>query len=211
MSRVIHVRVRGVDLAARDSVQRTFAELVGTRQWREGTPWLADQSSRDLLMQLFFDRALDEACAELNARPLSAATYVRIAGDEADALALLFIARDISERFAIDVDVRDPDNPIAKLRRVELASGRLPDGAAIETILVRRAIFRRMPDGSRMEMLPPRSRGSAFGRTVGDDAVQGWSFIVHGIRIEDASFLRGEAEAMRIFRGLSSLPSDDRT
>jgi hypothetical protein len=61
-----------------------------------------------------------------------------------------------------------------------------------------------------MEMIPPRARGSAFGRAVGDDNELSWSFVVHDIRIVDSSFLGAEAEAMRIFRGFRALPSDDR-
>jgi hypothetical protein len=209
MSRVIQMRIRGLASDSRDALHTRFATLVTGREWRQGTPWLADAASRDILPQLFFDQAQVEA-RSADQRPLSAATFVQIAGDEADALALTFIARDLSERFSVDVELRDPDNPIAKLRHVELASGRLPNGAALESILVRRAIFRRMPDGSRMEMIPPRARGSAFGRAVGDDTASGWSFIVHDIRIVDSSFLGAEAEAMRIFRGFRALPSDDR-
>lgn len=210
MSRVIHVRLRGLVPDAREAMHRRFDSLVAGREWRQGTPFLADAASRDILPQLFFEQARLEARTELEQRPLSAATFVRIEGDEADALALTFIARDLSERFDVAVELRDPDNPIAKLRHVELASGRLRNGAALESILVRRAIFRRMPDGSRMEMIPPRARGSAFGRAVGDDTALGWSFIVHDIRIVDSSFLGAEAEAMRIFRGFRALPTDDR-
>jgi hypothetical protein len=209
MSRVIHLRVRGLDDTVRDAMQGRFAELVAGREWRDGTPWLADRGSRDLLPQLFFDQAKAEAAKAADARPLSAATYVRIAGDEADALALVFIGRDISERFCVDVELRDPDNPIAKLRHVEMSSGRLRDGGPVENILVRRAIYRRMPDGSRMEMIPPRGRGSVFGQPVGDDTERGWSFIVHDIRVVDPTFLGAEAEAMRIFRGFQALPSDE--
>ncbi|HEY8756210.1 MAG TPA: hypothetical protein VIN65_07670 [Candidatus Dormibacteraeota bacterium] len=209
MSRVIQLRIRGLGSAARDSVQHRFSEMAGSREWRDGTPWLADRGSRDLLAQLFFDQAQAQARLADDRRPLSAATFVRIAGDEADALALAFIARDISERFSAEVELRDADNPIAKLRQIELVDGRLRNGHPLESILVRRAIYRRMPDGSRMEMIPPQGRGSAFGRPVGADAERSWSFIVHEIRIVDTSFLDAEAEAMRIFRGFRALPSSD--
>jgi hypothetical protein len=192
-------------------MQGRFAELVAGREWRDGIPWLADRQSRDLLPQLFFDQAQAQARLAGDDRPLSAATFVRIAGDEADALALAFIARDISERFSVDVEVRDVDNPIAKLRQIELVDGRLRNGRALESILVRRAIYRRMPDGSRMEMIPPHGRGSAFGQPVGGDAGRSWSFVVHDIRVVEHSFLDAEAEAMRIFRGFQALPSDDRS
>ena len=203
MSRVIQVRVSDLEPSLRDDLQARFAALVEGREWRDGTPWLADGRSPDLLPQLFFDQALAEAGP---ASGLSAATYVRIAGDEADALALAFIARELSERFEVRVELRDPDNPIAKLRHVVLDRGRLPGGAALESILVRRAIYRRMPDGSRMEMIPPRRSGSAFGTAVGGETRHGWGFIVHDIRVEEPTFLEAEAEAMRIFRGFRSLP-----
>jgi hypothetical protein len=210
MSRVIHLRIRGLGAAAHDGVQHHFTGMAASREWRDGTPWLADHRSRDLLPQLFFDQAQAQARLAADRPPLSAATFVRIAGDEADALALAFIAREISERFSADVELSDADNPIAKLRQIELVEGRLRNGHPLESILVRRAIYRRMPDGSRMEMIPPHERGSAFGRPVGADAERSWSFIVHDIRIVDTSFLDAEAEAMRIFRGFRALPSDDR-
>ena len=180
------------------------------RDWRDGTPWLADQLSRDLLPQLFFDQAHGEMRLAGDERPLSAAGFVRVVGDEADALALAFIGRDVSEQLAAEVELRDPDNPIAKLRQIELVDGRLRNGRPLESILVRRVIYRRMPDGSRMEMIPPGGRGSAFGQRVRADGDTSWSFIVHDIRIVDPSFLDAEAEAMRIFRGFRALPSDDR-
>ncbi len=210
MSRTIHLRVRGADASARDDLHGRFAALVAGRDWRGGTPWLADRHSVDVLAQLFFDRALAEARADADDRSLSAAAFVRIAGDEADALALAFIARDISDRFGVEVELSDPDNPIAKLRHVELRDGRLRDGRPMESILVRRVIYRRMPDGSRMEMIPPHGRGSAFGQPVGGDVAPSWSFIVHDIRVVDDSFLDAEAEAMRIFRGFSALRPNDR-
>lgn len=205
------MRIRGLDAADRDALQARFSELVAGREWRDGTPWLADERSRDLLPQLFFDQALTEAAATAGSAPLSAATLVRIAGDEADALALIFIVRDLSERFEIDAELNDPDNPIRKLRSVVLRNGRLANGAALESRLVRRAIYRRMHDGSRMEMIPPRGRGSAFGQPIGDDAERSWSFVVHDIRIVEPTFLDAEAEAMRIFRGFRALPPDERT
>ena len=75
-------------------------------------------------------------------RPLRGG-FIRVAGDETDALALVFVLRDLSERFSCRVGIRDPDNPIAKLRTVDLVNGRLADRRALESILVRRPIFKR--------------------------------------------------------------------
>ena len=207
MARVIHVRVRGVAAADRDRLQDRFSELISSREWRDQLPWLADAGSTDLFRQLFFDQAL---AADLRDDPqltdLSAAGFIRVAGDETDALALVFVLRDLSERFACRVGIRDPDNPIAKLRVVDLANGRLADQRALESILVRRPIFKRMRDGNRIEMYPPRALGSAFGTVEGADGERrAWSFLVHGMRDSRPSFLEAEAEAMRMWRGLRFL------
>ncbi|MFZ0180957.1 MAG: hypothetical protein WB808_09060 [Candidatus Dormiibacterota bacterium] len=207
MARVIHVRVRGVAADHRDRLQDRFSELITTREWRDQLPWLADAGSTGLFEQLFFEQAL---AADLRDEPhtadLSAAGFIRIAGDETDALALIFVLRDLSERFSCRVGIRDPDNPIAKLRIVDLVSGRLADQRSLESILVRRPIFKRMRDGNRIEMYPPRALGSAFGTTEGADGERrAWSFLVHGMRDSRPSFLEAEAEAMRMWRGLRFL------
>ena len=207
MARVIHVRVRGVAPADRDRLQDRFTELISGREWRDQLPWLADAASTDLFSQLYFERAV---AADVHDDPqgteLSAAGFIRVAGDETDALALVFVLRDLSERFSCRVAVRDPDNPIAKLRLVDLVSGRLADQRALESILVRRPIFKRMRDGNRIEMYPPRALGSAFGTIEGADGERrAWSFLVHGMRDSRPSFLEAEAEAIRMWRGLRFL------
>jgi hypothetical protein len=207
MARVIHVRLRGVATEDRESLHARFAELISSRDWRDQLPWLADASSTGLFGQLFFAQ---ELAAELRDHPerddLSAAGFIRIAGDETDALALVFVLRDLAERFSCRVEIRDPDNPIAKLRKVNLINGRLADQRALEEILVRRPIFKRMHDGERIEMYPPRALGSAFGTVEGADGERrAWSFLVHGMRDEQPSFLEAEAEALRIWRGLRFL------
>ena len=207
MARVIHVRVRGLAAADRDALQARFAELAAGRDWRDQPPWLADAASAELFSQLYFAEAAEAEQRERpELSPLSAATFVRVAGDETDALALVFMLRDLSERFGVRVSVRDPDNPIAKLRAIELAAGRLAGGAALESVLVRRPIFKRMRGGERIEMYPPRALGRAFGTIEGSDGERrSWSFLVHGMRDSRPSFLEAEAEAMRIWRGLRFL------
>jgi len=182
-------------------------ELAQSRDWRDQPPWLADVSSTELFNQLYFAEAAQAEQAEHpELSPLSAAGFLRIAGDETDALALLLMLRDVSERFGVRVSVRDADNPIAKLRSIELVAGRLADGAALESILVRRPIFKRMRGGERIEMYPPRALGRAFGTVDGSVGVlRSCSFLVHGMRDSRPSFLEAEAEAMRIWRGLRFL------
>lgn len=204
---MIHVRVHGLQPKDRSALQRRFARLAGSREWRDQTPWLADSRSTGLFEQLYFAEAAEHESRERpELGPLSAATFLRVVGDETDALAVVFMLRDLSERFGVRIAVRDPDNPIAKLRTIDLLGGRRLDGSALEAILVRRPIFKRLRGGGRIEMYPPRALGSAFGTVEGTDGERrAWSFLVHGMRDSRPSFLEAEAEAMRIWRGLRFL------
>jgi hypothetical protein len=207
MARVIHVRLHAVAAEDRDALHDRFTELVTCREWRDQVPWLADAYSTDLFGQLFFEQVVaDDTRDHPEGSDLSAAAFIHVAGDETDALALVFVLRDISEQFSCRVAIRDPDNPIAKLRSVDLVNGRLTDKRALESILVRRPIFKRMSSGERIEMYPPRALGTAFGTTDGVDGERrAWSFLVHGMRDSRPSFLEAEAEALRIWRGLRFL------
>ena len=206
MGRVIHVRIHGLPPHQHQALGARFEELVSTREWRGDRPWLADAGSRDLFASLFFDdarRAAEQEAPEEG--ELSAAGFVRLHRDETDALALLFILREVSERFGVRVRLSDPDNPIAKLRRIDLDRGLLPGGAQLEAVLVARPIYKRLP-GAVIEMYPPRALGSAFGTVEGtDERRRIWSFLVHGMRDSAPTFLEAEAEAMRIYRGLRFL------
>ena len=206
MGRVVHIRVRGLPAADRDAFHQRLGRLAARREWRGDVPWLADARARDLFSMEFFRHATNAAAAEAPGEgPLSAAGFIRLRGDETDALALLFMLRDLSERFRATISIRDPDNPIAKLRSVDLRAGRLADGSALEAILVARPIYKRLP-GAVIEMYPPRALGSAFGTLEGrDQERRAWSFLVHGMRASAESFLEAEAEAMRIYRGLRFL------
>jgi hypothetical protein len=206
MGRVLHIRIHGLDPADREPMLLRFDELAATRDWRGDRPWLADASTPDLFQQLFFagaERQAEQEQPELG--PLSAAGFVRLNRDETDALALLFILRDLSERVGALVLLRDPDNPIAKLRHIDLSGGLLPHGAPLEAVLVARPIYKRLP-GAVIEMYPPRALGSAFGTVEAtDERRRSWSFLVHGMRASAPTFLEAEAEAMRIYRGLRFL------
>jgi hypothetical protein len=206
MGRVLHLRVHGLERSRGEELQRRLAQITGTREWRGDVPWLADPASRDLFAMEYFRHAAAASAAEHpDLPPLSAAGFVRLRGDETDALAAVFAARDLSEHFAVLVTVRDPENPIAKLRGLHLQGGRLPDGAPLESVLVARPIFKRLP-GAVIEMFPPRALGSAFGTVEGRDRERRvWSFLVHGMRASAPGFFEAEAEAMRIYRGLRFL------
>ncbi len=174
--------------------------------WRDASPWLADAASPDLFSMEYFRHSVTTAGIENpEAGPLSAATFVKLNGDETDALALLFILRDLSERFKVQIVLHDSENPIAKLRHITLVAGRLPDGAPLEDILVRRSVFKKLPNGFRIEMYPPRALTTAFGLPEADTERRTWSFLVHGLRGSAPTFFEAEAEAMRIYNGLRRL------
>src|SRR2546425_6788431 len=137
MGRVVHVRIHGVDASRAAELRDGFEALVASREWRGERPWLADAASPDLFAMEYFRHAAAAAIWEAPDAPaLSAAGFARLGGDETDALALLFALRELSEQMGIVAVLRDPDNPIAKLRVIELRDGRLPDGAPLEAVLV---------------------------------------------------------------------------
>jgi hypothetical protein len=206
MARVVHVRVHGIEASDREALHARLDELSARREWRADKPWLADAGSRGLFEMEYFRHAAESEDTEApDSPPLCAAGFLRIGRDETDALALLFSLRDLSERFHAHIVVRDPDNPIAKMRRLELLGGLLPDGHQLESVLVVRPIFKKLP-GAVIEMYPPRALGFAFGTLDGaDQERRAWSFLVHGMRGTAPDFLEAEAEAMRIYRGLRFL------
>jgi hypothetical protein len=207
MGRVIHLRIHGLSTNDLELLHARVDELVALRDWRGDRPWLADAQSTSLFDMEFFRHASLAAAMELpEAGPLAAAGFVRLRGDECDALAVLFAARDLSEQFRAHVSLRDPDNPIAKLRSIDLDDGILPDGSPLEAVLVARPIYKRMSGGV-IEMYPPRALGAAFGtREAADHRRRQWSFLVQGMRGTGPGFFEAEAEAMRIYRGLQHLP-----
>ena len=86
------------------------------------------------------------------------------------------------------------------------SDGRLPAGLPLEAVLVRRPIFKKLPDGRRIELFPPRALASAYGVPEARDLEhRGWSFQVAGMRGRAPDFFEAEAEAMRMHRGLDSL------
>src|SRR5258708_24077090 len=142
MGRVIRVLIWDVDDSRRPALIKRFDELAESRQWRDETPRLATTDSNDFFSMEYFRLTKLEATLQPSIEGhLAAATFVRLRGDAMDALALAFILRDVSESFAAHINLTDVENPIAKLRNIELVKGRLPDGRSLEEILVRRPVF----------------------------------------------------------------------
>ena len=200
--RTIQLRVQKLRAKDRAAINSQLEKWVSKRQWRSDVPWLADAKSKDLFALEFFSFASE--AHNKNEGPLSAAGFVRIQGDESDALAVVFLMRDLSERFDLDIAVSDPDNPIAKMRNIVFRKGLLENGKPLEAILVARPIYKRLPNAT-VELYPPQALNFAYGRKGPFEpatADRRWSFSVYGIRGTAESFFEAEAEAMRIYHGM---------
>jgi len=68
-------------------------------------------------------------------KDLSAAAFVKMTGDETDALIMTIFMRDLSAEYGIRASIRDEDHPLAKLRRLDFELGRLPSGQSLEDVL----------------------------------------------------------------------------
>lgn len=196
MRRVLFYRLYDVApgrLAELENHARTFSRI---RAWRGDAFWLATEQTRDLFMQEYFRHARNE-----EGPALSAAGFVRLLGDETDAIATLYFLNDASQHFDARATLNDDENPIAKLRHLDIRQGRLPSGMPIEDVLAARPVIKKM-EGEPITFYPPTYRPNPYFRR---DKPGMWGFSLKGIRDFAPSFLEAEAEAMRIYRGFRQL------
>src|SRR5947209_4660039 len=152
MPRVLHYRLYGVPEHRLEGLHEQFEALAGARAWRCGAPWVASSRSHGLFEMEFFRHLKNEQGAEL-----SAAGFVKMAGDETDALIITIFMRDLSAEYGIRTSIRDEDHPLAKLRRLEFESGRLPGGQSLEDVLAKRPVIKKV-QGERIFFYPPTFR-----------------------------------------------------
>jgi hypothetical protein len=130
---------------------------------------------------------------------LSAAGFVKMAGDETDALILTIFMRDLSREHAARAVILDEDHPLAKLRRLEFVSGRLPGGASLEDVLAKRPVIKKV-QGERIFFYPPTFRLHSQGPLN-----QTWAYALCGMRAFAPTLLEAEREALKILRGFGHL------
>jgi hypothetical protein len=126
--------------------------------------------------------------------------FLKLRGDETDALILVLFLRDLSAEYQIRVTLRDDSHPLAKLRRLEFQAGRLASGQALEDVLARRPIIKKVqgqailfyPPSFRLHSQAPPGRGQ-------------WGYALCGLRAFAPSLLEAEQEALKILRGLRRL------
>jgi hypothetical protein len=194
MPRVLHYQLRALPEHRLERVHEQFAALAGARAWRCGEPWIASSESRGLFEMEFFRHLRKE-----EGKGLSAAGFVKMRGDETDALIITIFIRDLSAEYGIEAAIRDEDHPLAKLRRLDFDSGRLPSGQSLEDVLAKRPVIKKV-EGERIFFYPPTFRLHSQGPSNPE-----WAYALCGIRAYAPTLLEAEQEALKILRGFGHL------
>jgi hypothetical protein len=198
MRRVLFYRLYDIEPTSLGALEQEALNFQRSRAWRGDPFWLATERSTDLFSMEYFRHSLNE-----EGPSLAGAGFIKLLGDETDALATLFFMNDASDRFQARAQIKDEENPIAKLRYIEIRRGKLPSGMPIEEVLAARPVIKKM-EGEAITFYPPTYRPNSYFRR---DKPGMWGFSLRGgIRDYAPSFLEAEAEAMRIYRGFRQLP-----
>ena len=194
MQRVLHYRLYELAENRLERVHAQFEALSAARTWRCDPPWVASSRSTGLFeMEFFRHQRLEDNGS------LSAAGFVKMAGDETDALIITIFMRDLSAEYGIRVVTRDEDHPLAKLRRLEFSNGRLPTGQSLEDVLAKRPVIKKV-EGERILFYPPTFRLHSQGPPSPE-----WAYALCGIRAYAPTLLEAEQEALKILRGFGHL------
>jgi hypothetical protein len=194
MQRVLHYRLQGLPEHRLERVHAQFDALAAARTWRCGAPWLASTYSRGLFEMEYFRHLRSEDHSEV-----SAAGFAKMAGDETDALIITIFMRDLSAEYRIRTSIIDEDHPLAKLRRLAFQSGRLPTGQALEDVLAKRPVIKKV-QGERILFYPPTFRLHSQGPPSPE-----WAYALCGIRAYAPTLMEAEQEALKILRGFGHL------
>jgi hypothetical protein len=194
MARVLHYRLYGLEEHRLERVHVQFGVLAEARVWRSGRPWIASSQSRGLFEMEYF-RHLQSG----EGRQLSAAGFLKPAGDETDALILSIFMRDLSAEHGIRTAIRDEDHPLAKLRHLDFHRGSLPSGQSLEDMLARRPVIKKV-EGERILFYPPTFRLHSMSPPSPE-----WAYALCGIRAYAPTLLEAEQEALKMLRGFGHL------
>jgi len=196
MRRVLHFRLHDLPDHRLERVHEQFEALAAARTWRCDPPWVASSRSRGLFEMEYFRHLREEDHSDL-----SAGGFVKMAGDETDALMITIFMRDLSAEYGIRTAIKDQDHPLAKLRRLEFDAGRLPNGQALEDVLAKRPVIKKV-QGERIFFYPPTFRLHSQGPPSPE-----WAYALCGIRAYAPTLMEAEQEALKILRGLGHLGS----
>ncbi|HUY09073.1 MAG TPA: hypothetical protein VMW80_06440 [Candidatus Dormibacteraeota bacterium] len=197
MGRVLFVRLTNPGRASGSEWTHAVAGFAASRTWRCQPLWLATDNSPGLFEMEYLRHLRLEA-----GEPIFGAGFVRLAGDETDALAVCFGLLQLTRTLGGRAVVTDPDNPIRKQRELAVVEGEVSGPRSIDEVMVAGPIFKRLPGGT-ITFYPPRYRGVTL---PGPASSPGWwSFAIHGMQDQALGFLEAEAEAMRIYRSLRAI------
>ena len=193
--RVLHYRAHNLPEDLFERVEGQFEALAAAREWRSEPPWIASRRSRALFEMEYFRHLVAVEGADV-----SLAGFLKLNGDETDALVMSLFLRDLSVEHRIRTVLRDEDHPLTKLRYLEFRAGRLPSGNSLEEILARRPVIKKV-DGQAIMFYPPlyRLHSQAPAKPAR------WGYSLCGIRAYAPSLLEAEQEALKILRGLRHL------
>jgi len=177
-----------------ERVETQFVGLATGRDWRSDPVWVATANTRSLFEAEYL-RHLTVAEGE----DISAAGFLKMNGDETDALVLLFFLRDLSAEYGVRAVWLDEENPLLKLRFLEFRRGLLPTGQTLEDHFAKRPIIKKV-QGQAIHFYPPGYR--VYSQSAGNER---WGYSLHGLRAYAPSLLEAEQEAMKILRGLRHL------
>ncbi|MDQ2943488.1 MAG: hypothetical protein M3R21_07460 [Candidatus Dormibacteraeota bacterium] len=194
MQRVLHYQLHGLAEQRLERVHAQFEALAAARTWRANPPWVASSLSRGLFEMEYFRHLRNDGRADV-----TAAGFVKMAGDETDALIITIFMRDLSAEYGIATSMRDEDHPLAKLRRLNFESGRLPTGQTLEDVLAKRPVIKKV-EGERILFYPPTFRLHSQGPPSPE-----WAYALCGIRAYAPTLMEAEQEALKILRGLGHL------
>lgn len=195
MARIVHYRIYGMSPELQQRVGEQFDELAGIRSWRGDLPWAATDLSTGL-----FEMEYLRHVREAEGREISAAGFLKSAGDETDVLILTLFLRDLSADHGIRVSIRDDDNPLAKLRYLEFRGGQMPSGNALEDLLSRRVVIKKV-DGQSISFYSPSHPLNARAST----GEARWGYGIFGLRAYASTLLEAEREALKILRAMRHL------
>ena len=191
---MIHHRLHGLAEERLERLGRQVEAFAGGRDWQGGPAWMATPLSRGLFESEYY-RHLVEAEGD----DVSAGGFLKMRGDETDALVLLFFLRDLSAEYGVRAVWRDDENPLLKLRFLEFRKGLLPTGQTLEDHFAKRPVIKKV-SGQAIQFYPPGYRVHA-----GAEASDRWGYALHGLRAYAPSLLEAEQEALKILRGLRHL------
>lgn len=194
MARVLHYRLYGLPEHRLEQLHEQFDALGQARTWRSGKPWIASSQSRGLFEMEYFRHLKNDEGPRL-----SAAAFMKMAGDETDALIISIFMRDLSAEHGIRTSITDEDHPLAKLRRLDFQNGRLPSGRSLEDVLAKRPVIKKV-EGERIFFYPPTFRLHSQSPPSPE-----WAYSLCGMRAYAPTLLEAEQEALKILRGFGHL------